>query len=84
MLPMCSPAVRVRLKKLLIAYDLPIRADFSEAELLRFLKHDKKAVGSNEISVTFSDEIGSYRFVRETAEAIAARSKQILCGGTAQ
>lgn len=84
MLPMCSPAVRVRLKKLLIAYDLPIRADFSEAELLRFLKHDKKAVGSNEISVTFSDEIGSYRFVRETAETIAARSKQILCGGTAQ
>lgn len=42
MLPMCSPAVRARLEKLLIAYDLPIRADFSEAELLRFLKHDKK------------------------------------------
>lgn len=83
MLPMCAPAVRARIEKLLLAYHLPVRAEFSKNDMLQFLRHDKKADG-DEITAVYADEIGSFRFQKESAEGIAARSADILCGGTKQ
>lgn len=84
MLPMCSPAVRARIEKLLLAYGLPVRAEVSEIEIAKLLRHDKKAVNDNEITSVHVNEIGNFRFRKESAEEIAARSKDILCGGNAQ
>lgn len=83
MLPMCAPAVRAGIEKLLSAYHLPIRAEFLKNDILQFLRHDKKA-NADEITAVYVDEIGSFRFQKESAEEIAARSAEILCGGTKQ
>ena len=84
MLPMCSTAVRARIEKLLLAYGLPVRAEVSEIEIAKLLRHDKKAVNDNEIASVHVNEIGNFRFRKESAEEIAACSKDILCGGNVQ
>ena len=68
MLPFSSDRVKPRLKRLLEKYSLPTEAEKSD-ELISYIKHDKKQTKDGIITV-FSDEIGSFRFRKMTAEDI--------------
>ncbi|MBR2622543.1 MAG: 3-dehydroquinate synthase [Clostridia bacterium] len=72
MVPMCSDAVRARLLPVLVRCGLPTATKHlpSKHELLRALKHDKKAAGAH-IHAVIVDSVGSFRMENITAEALA-------------
>lgn len=61
MLYMCAADVRPRLKRLLKKSGLPTEAQLDCDEVLRVLRHDKKARGDR-IDYVWMDRIGSYSF----------------------
>ncbi len=61
MLPFSSPEAGARIKKVLEKYSLPVTADVTPEELLKSLRHDKKA-NSDGVNVIFVNEIGSFEF----------------------
>ena len=61
MLPFSSEDVRKRLFNVLRKYSLPVTADVSADELLKSLRHDKKA-DSNGVNTVFVNEIGKFDF----------------------
>lgn len=67
MLYSCSDNVKIRLEKVLKKYGLPVSTDKTNAELLPFIAHDKKADGK-EISTVFVPEIGKFEFVNRTPQ----------------
>ena len=72
MLPMCTPPVRERIRKLLAKYGLPTTCARSAKDLLPLLLHDKKADGNGIVAVLV-EQVGSYTFCRMTPEQIAER-----------
>lgn len=72
MLPMCSPQVRERIRRLLVKYGLPTFCGQQTKDLLPLLRHDKKADGSGIVTVLV-EQIGCYTFRRMTPEEIAER-----------
>ena len=69
MLPMSSPEVRARIAAVLRKYSLPTHADCGRAELLDFIRHDKKACDGGIVAV-FVEKIGSFEFRRLTIDEI--------------
>mgnify|MGYP006334965911 CR=1 FL=1 len=72
MLPMCRPAVRERIKKILEREGLPVR--FSEAapepeKVIEAAMHDKKAEGGSIVTVRL-DDIGSFKFEAASEEQL--------------
>lgn len=63
MLPMCSPEVRERLKKVLKKYSLPITANVNADSLISFITHDKKASG-DEVTIVYCEKIGTFDMKR--------------------
>lgn len=61
MLPFSSEDVKERLIKVLQKYSLPVTVNLSEEELLKALRHDKKA-DSKGVNTIFVNEIGSFEF----------------------
>ncbi|MBO5066548.1 MAG: 3-dehydroquinate synthase [Clostridia bacterium] len=61
MLPFSSESVKERLIKVLKKYSLPITADVAAEELLKSLRHDKKA-DSNGVNTVFVNQTGSFEF----------------------
>ena len=60
MLPMCAPAIRLRVRETLNKAGLPIVWKYDIDKIYSAVLHDKKLDGDN-ISLIFSDEIGTYR-----------------------
>ncbi len=60
MLPMCSDNVKDRLLPILKRYNLPTSHSFAPLQLIRALKHDKKATG-DKITVIFVETVGSFQ-----------------------
>ena len=77
MIPMCGDRLRPRLLRVLRKMGLPVSVSLAVEEILPYLLHDKKSDGSR-IAVILSDEPGSFREVRMTAEEIAERLPLIL------
>ena len=75
MLPMCSPAVRSRIKALLSKFELPLTAPFSASVLSAYLQSDKKRAGDR-ISAVLVDEIGSFTFRKLLPEEILTRAER--------
>ena len=76
MLPVCSPAVRDRIKKVLERENLPVdlsKGVIEEAPLpdkvIEAAMHDKKAEGGNIVTVRL-DDIGSFRFEAASQEKL--------------
>ena len=63
MLPMCSPEVRERLKRVLKKYSLPITANVNADSLISFITHDKKASG-DEVTIVYCEKIGTFDMKR--------------------
>ena len=64
MLPMCSPAVRIRLKPILERLNLPTSfPNFTANQLLEVAMHDKKADGSS-VTITYVEELGKCQFIK--------------------
>ena len=61
MIAFSSDKVKKRLISLLEKYNLPTEISFDSDELLKALRHDKKAE-SNGVNVVFVDDIGSFQF----------------------
>ena len=61
MLPFSSEDVRKRLFNVLRKYSLPVKASVSADELIKSLRHDKKA-DSNGVNTVFVNEIGKFDF----------------------
>ncbi len=61
MLPFSSESVKERLVKVLEKYSLPVTVDVSAEELLKSLRHDKKA-DSKGVNTVFVNEIGKFEF----------------------
>ena len=61
MIAFSSDKVKKRLISLLEKYNLPTKISFDSDELLKALRHDKKAE-SNGVNVVFVDDIGSFQF----------------------
>lgn len=61
MLAFSSPAVRERIKNVLLKYSLPCEVSFSSDDLLTALRHDKKA-DSKGVNAVIVNEIGSFEF----------------------
>ncbi len=61
MLPFSSESVKERLVKVLKKYSLPVNVDVSAEELLKSLRHDKKA-DSKGVNTVVVNEIGSFEF----------------------
>lgn len=61
MLPFSSEDVRKRLFNVLRKYSLPVTASVSADELIKSLRHDKKA-DSNGVNTVFVNEIGKFDF----------------------
>lgn len=61
MLPFSSESVKERLVKVLKKYSLPVTVDVSAEELLKSLRHDKKA-DSKGVNTVFVNEIGKFEF----------------------
>ena len=61
MLPFASGCVRERLVKVFEKYSLPVTVNISAEELLKALRHDKKA-DSKGVNTIFVNEIGSFEF----------------------
>ncbi len=64
MIPMCSKEIQNRLIPVLERVNLPTHfPSYSTEELLNIAEHDKKANG-NEVTITFVDTVGKYRFIQ--------------------
>lgn len=72
MLPMCSPAARRRLERVLAKYGLPTRAHVPAQKLISYMQHDKKAVEGG-VTAVCVDEIGSFSFRKMTLSELAKR-----------
>ena len=75
MLPMSGGEARARIRAVLEKYGAPTVTEQSSAELLPFLKHDKK-MGADGISAVIVDELGSHRLCRMSAEEILSRLEE--------
>lgn len=69
MLPVCGENLRRRVKAVLEKYSLPCTITQTAAELMPFILHDKKK-SSSHITVVLSDEAGTFRFEKMTADEI--------------
>lgn len=63
MLPMCAPKVRERLLKVLKKLDLPTELNFNTDRVFGAMLHDKKVSKDNNITVTYVEEIGSFKLM---------------------
>ena len=75
MLPMSGVGARARIRAVLEKNGAPTVTEQSSAELLPFLKHDKK-MGADGISAVIVDELGSHRLCRMSAEEILSRLEE--------
>ena len=78
---MCDAPAAERLKPVLAKIGLPLRCRLDREELLRLIKHDKKADGGA-IIVTRVHEPGSFYFSRVAPESIVENLDVIAEGGT--
>ena len=70
MIPLSHGKARERIRKTLEKWNLPTRYEKAGGSLLPLMKHDKKA-DKDSITAVVVDEIGSFRFEKMTAEALA-------------
>lgn len=75
MLFMCSDDVRKRLETVLEKLDLPLTFEADREEIKKALSHDKKAE-DEKISVIVSEEAGTYKIIKESADELAERMKE--------
>ena len=74
MLPMCAPAARERLERVLQKYSLPTHADVPADRLIAYMQHDKKAVDGG-VTAVCVNEIGSFFFRKMTCSELAERMR---------
>ena len=77
MLPMCAPALRPRLARILEKCGLPTKLQITTDQLRPYLLHDKKA-RSGFVTVVEVDRPGTFRLERRTPEEILARLEELL------
>lgn len=77
MLPVCDPALREGLKKLLQKCGLPTEVKTTAGALLPWLRHDKKSRDGS-ITVVCVDAPGTFRFETMTPEEILRRAEGVL------
>lgn len=77
MLPMAGPGLRERLRKILRRSGLPVTWQGDKEELIRYMTHDKKAMGDT-IRVVLAEEAGSFRFADMTPEELTGRMEGCL------
>ena len=77
MLPMCAPALRPRLIRVLGKCGLPTEIETTREALLPYLRHDKKGQGAAVTAVEV-DEPGSFRFTTMMPEEILHRLEGVL------
>ena len=77
MLPMCAPALRPRLIRVLRKCGLPTEIETTREALLPYLRHDKKGQGAAVTAVEV-DEPGSFRFTTMMPEEILHRLEGVL------
>jgi 3-dehydroquinate synthase len=77
MLPMCSPDVWERLRKVLEKLELPVCCDAEVSRVMEAAVHDKKASG-NTITAILSEKIGSCCEKKMTPEELAVRYTEVF------
>jgi len=77
MLPMCSEAIRARLKPVLEKLDLPTAIAANAEDVIEACRHDKKAAGGD-ITVVFVPEIGSFELRKIPFAAYEEMIRQVL------
>ena len=77
MLPMCAPALRPRLIRILKKCGLPTDIENTAEQLRPYLMHDKKA-RSGSITVVEVDHPGDFRLEKRTPEEILSRLEETL------
>lgn len=75
MLPMCAPAIRGRVRKVLEGLGIDTRASYDLDAALEYATHDKKCHGGT-LSAIFVDEIGKYRIEEMTLGDFAKHIKE--------
>ena len=76
MLYMCSPAVRERLIPVLEKLSLPVSIDYSAADLIEAIGHDKKMDGKS-ITVAYVPAIGSFDLRKLTLEELETAIREV-------
>ncbi len=76
MLYMCSPAVRERLVPVLEKLSLPASLDYSAADLIEAIGHDKKMDGKS-ITVAYVPAIGSVELKKLTLEELETAIREV-------
>ncbi len=81
MLPMCDEPAAGRLRSVLLKLGLPVSCEPDREQILRFIRHDKKADDSAVI-VTRVHEPGNFYFSRVSPELLVQKLDLISEGGT--
>ena len=77
MLPMCSPEVGKRLKKVLVHWALPTEITGDLEKMLEIAAHDKKRAGDS-ISVVWVEQVGSCEIRKMPMEEFKAMVRKRL------
>ena len=80
MLPMCSPGVRERLRKVLEKLNLPVHCDAEVSRVMDAAVHDKKASG-NTVAAILVEKAGSCIEKKMTPEELSARYTAVFGKG---
>ena len=79
MLPMCSPDIRDRLKKILLKMHLPTEVELDPDRMAEAMQHDKKAEGGK-ITIVETDRIGSFQMRKADIGELREKMKVIVKG----
>jgi len=76
MIPMCSPQIAARLKKVLVSMKLPVEIDFDIDKVCEAVRHDKKSDGEN-ITIIRVNEIGSFEMKKISKDELTEMIKSL-------
>ena len=78
MLPMCGDDVRERLLKVLKKLGLTSKLDCNVDKVISAMEHDKKVSCDNDITVTYVEEVGSFRLVKISMDELKEKIRKEL------
>lgn len=80
MLPMCAPAVRTRLEKVLAKLSLPVRVCIDADSVIEAMRHDKK-MKNGKLTAVFVEAVGSFEMKEISCESLTEALGLIAEGG---
>lgn len=80
MLPMCAPAVRSRVERVLEKLSLPTKVRLDADSVIEAMRHDKK-MKDGKLTAVFVEEVGSFEMKEITCESLTEALGLIAEGG---